>query len=47
MNKMIAACGIDCAQCSACIATINNDNELRAKTAAEWKVAHNFSISMG
>ncbi len=45
MNKMIAACGIDCAQCTAYIATINNDNELRAKTAAEWKVTHNFDFT--
>jgi len=45
MNKMIAACGIDCAQCPAYLATINDDNALRAKTAAEWKLTHNFDFT--
>lgn len=32
MNKMIAFCGLDCEQCEARIATINNDNNLRKKS---------------
>ena len=37
MRKMIAVCGIDCAGCPAYLATINDDKELRTRTAAEWK----------
>ena len=36
MNKLIAACGLDCAACPAYIASATNDEELRKKTAAEW-----------
>lgn len=32
----MAMCGLDCASCPAFIATKNNDNELRIKTAKEW-----------
>jgi len=35
-NNLIAPCGLDCETCDARIATINNDNELRARTAAKW-----------
>jgi hypothetical protein len=41
MEKIIASCGLDCAKCDARIATLNNDNELRAKTAEKWKVQFN------
>ena len=33
MNKMIAYCGLDCEKCDAYLATINDDHELRRKTA--------------
>jgi hypothetical protein len=33
---MIAYCGIDCEKCEAFIATVNNDDELRAKVAKQW-----------
>lgn len=33
MNKMIAYCGLDCEKCDAYLATINDDQELRRKTA--------------
>jgi len=33
---MIAFCGIDCSQCPAYVAKMNNDDELRKKTAEEW-----------
>ena len=35
MNEFIAYCGLDCEKCEARIATVNNDNELRKKVAAE------------
>lgn len=33
---MIGYCGLDCNKCRAFIATINNDNKLRVKTARQW-----------
>lgn len=36
MNKLIGYCGLDCGQCDARIATVNNDDELRARTAKLW-----------
>lgn len=41
MKKLIACCGLDCSTCDARIATLKNDNELRAQTAEKWKVQHN------
>ena len=41
MEKIIACCGLDCATCDARIATVANDNELRAKTAEKWRVDYN------
>ncbi|MFH1280920.1 MAG: DUF3795 domain-containing protein [Candidatus Beckwithbacteria bacterium] len=36
-NKQhIGICGLDCSSCDAFIATQNNDNKLREKTAKEW-----------
>ena len=45
MEKLIAFCGLDCAGCGAYIATKNNDQALREKTAAEWTVMHNFNFT--
>ena len=45
MEKMIAYCGLDCAQCGAYLAMKNNDQALREKTAAEWTVMHNFNFT--
>ena len=36
MKELIGYCGLDCEQCDARRATINNDNELRARTARLW-----------
>jgi hypothetical protein len=36
MKQLIAYCGLDCEFCDARIATVNNDNELREKTAKKW-----------
>jgi uncharacterized CHY-type Zn-finger protein len=44
MDKNIACCGLDCNQCGAYIATVNNDNELRKKTAEEWSKQYNADI---
>jgi hypothetical protein len=33
MEKIIACCGLNCATCDARLATVNNDNVLRALTA--------------
>ena len=41
MEKLIACCGLNCAACDARIATIANDNDLRARTAEKWRVQYN------
>ena len=33
MEKLIACCGLNCAGCEARIATINDNDDLRCKTA--------------
>ena len=45
MEKMIAYCGINCAECGAYLAHKNNDQALREKTADEWKKMHNFNFT--
>lgn len=42
MERMIAYCGLDCAACPARIATLNDDDALRAETAAKWNAAFGF-----
>jgi hypothetical protein len=42
MVKLLAACGLDCGQCPAYIASMTNDHELRKKTAAEWSASFGF-----
>jgi hypothetical protein len=41
MEILIACCGLNCATCDARIATVTDDNDLRAKTAEKWKVQYN------
>ncbi len=41
MEKIIACCGLDCTGCEARIATITNDDELRASTAERWRAQYN------
>lgn len=36
MKKMIGYCGLDCEKCDAYLATINDDQVLREKTAKLW-----------
>ncbi len=44
MERLIAYCGLDCAQCPGRIATVTNDDALRAKTAAAWKESFGFPL---
>lgn len=44
MRKMIAYCGLDCEKCDAYLATINDDQELREKTAKLWGELNNAPI---
>ena len=41
---MIAYCGLDCEKCDAYIATKNNDQALREKTAKLWSKLNNVTI---
>ncbi|MDR0495205.1 MAG: DUF3795 domain-containing protein [Treponema sp.] len=45
MEKIIAYCGLDCAECGAYKALQNDDQELREKTAAEWSKMFNVSFT--
>jgi hypothetical protein len=36
MTRIIAFCGMNCAECPAYIALKNDDDELRAKTVEQW-----------
>lgn len=45
MKQMIAYCGLDCEKCDAYIATKNNDNALREKTAKLWAEANHAPIT--
>lgn len=36
MKKMIAYCGLDCEKCDAYLATVNDDQGLRERTAKLW-----------
>lgn len=44
MRDMIAYCGLDCEKCDAYLATINNDQALREKTAKLWGKLNNAPI---
>lgn len=44
MKKMIGYCGLDCEKCDAYIATINDDQVLREKTAKLWSELNNAPI---
>ena len=45
MNKMIGYCGIDCEKCDVYIATVNNDEALREKTARMWSELNGVEIT--
>ena len=44
MRNMIAYCGLDCEKCDAYLATINDDQMLREKTAKLWAKLNNAPI---
>ena len=44
MKRMIAYCGLDCEKCDAYIATKNNDDPLREKTAKLWSELNGVEI---
>ena len=41
---MIAYCGLDCEKCDAYLATKNNDQTLREKTAKKWSELNKVTI---
>ncbi len=43
-KDMIGYCGLDCEKCDAYIATVNNDQALREKTAKLWAELNNAPI---
>ena len=44
MSDMIAFCGLDCEKCDAYIATKNDDQALREKTAKLWSELNHVTI---
>ena len=44
MDKMTAYCGLDCEKCDAYIATLNDDQALREKTAKIWSEWNHVTI---
>ena len=47
MNRNIAYCGLDCSVCEAYKATVNDDDGLRRKVAAEWSELNGVDITPG
>ena len=45
MRQLIAYCGLDCEKCEARIATLNNDDVLRAKVAKHWSELNGIEIT--
>ena len=44
MKRLIAICGLDCEKCDSYIATKNNDQALREKTAKYWSELNHVTI---
>ena len=44
MNKYTAFCGLDCENCEARLATVNNDEALRRRVAALWSELNGVEI---
>jgi len=47
MDKMIAFCGLNCAECPAFVATQKDDDEERKKVAELWSKEFNCEIKPG
>jgi len=43
-KKLIGVCGIVCSECGAYLATKNNDETLRKKTAEEWSKMYGIKL---
>ncbi len=44
MEKIIGFCGLICTECPAYLATLNNDDEMRKKTAEKWSEMYHADI---
>ncbi len=44
MKELIGYCGLDCTKCDAYLATTNDDQQLRIKTAKLWAELNNAPI---
>jgi len=44
MNQYIGYCGLDCAKCDSYLATVNDDDALREKTAKYWSELNQVEI---
>jgi len=44
MEKIIGFCGLVCTECPAYLATVNDDDGLRRKTAAKWSEMYKSEI---
>lgn len=44
-NELIGCCELDCEKCDARLATLNNDDELRRKTAELWSKLNGADIT--
>ena len=44
-NELIGCCGLNCEKCDARLATLNNDDELRRKTAELWSKLNSAEIT--
>jgi hypothetical protein len=42
MERIIAVCGLDCAECEAYLATQANDEEWKKRVAAGWETAYHI-----
>ena len=45
LNALTAYCGLDCESCEARLATVNHDEALRRKVAAEWSKLNGVEIT--
>lgn len=45
METLIAVCGLDCEKCEARIATLNNDDGMKARVAKEWSALNGVEIT--
>jgi hypothetical protein len=44
MKRMTAYCGLECTQCPSFIATQNDDDEARARTADDYRRTYGFDL---